>query len=136
MPNKRSKRSKTQQFLCPYCDRRLWRQGSKKHYLFYRDTSEIKDCLNISRKNASLLAASRQGYVDSNSWIEEFFCEKHGRVWMRLSKDREGKLAAVLAKRQDWNRSTHTLNPDTPNPSVSEYTYRMSRRSYYGEIKL
>ena len=136
MPNKRSKRNKTQQFSCPYCDRRLWRQGSQKHYLFYQETSEIKERLHISRKNASFLAANSKGYVDTHSWIEEFFCEKHGRIWMRLHKNSEGKLAAALAKGQDWKRTTHTFNPETPNPSVSEYSYRMSRGSYYGEVKL
>lgn len=136
MPNKRSKRNKTQHFFCPHCDRRLWRPGGQKHYFFYRDPSEIKDHLNISRKKASLLAANPKGYVDSNAWIEEFFCEKHGRLWMCMHRSNEGKLEAVLAKSQDWKRTTHTFNPDTPNPSVSEYSYRMSRRSYYGEVKL
>ncbi len=129
MPNKRSKRKKTQQFDCIYCQQRLWRLGSPKHYLFYTESSEIKQNLNISRKNASFLSAQNSVYIDPNSWIEEFFCEEHGKMWMLVSKKADGQLVAVLPRSNDWNRTTGTINPDMPNPSVSEFSYYMSRRT-------
>ncbi len=128
MPNKRSRRKKVQNFCCTYCERRLWRLGSSKHHLFYREASEIKQHLNIPRKNAIFLAA-KGVYIDHNSWIEEFFCGDHGKMWLLVSKQADGSLAAVLPSHKDWSRTTGTLNPDTPNPSVSEFSYRMSRRT-------
>lgn len=130
MPNRRSKRKKTQHFFCPYCSRRLWRQGSKKYYLAYTEASEIREHFQVSRKQAHLLAATGKGYVDSNAWIEEFFCEQHGTLWMVVNKEVDLTLGARVAKDTDWSRTTHTIDPEISNPSVSEYTRRMSRKAY------
>lgn len=75
------------------------------------------------------MAANSRGYLDTNSWIEEFFCEKHGKVWLRLSKQADGQLQAMLAKSQDWKRTNNTVNPDISNPSVSEFSRRISRKA-------
>jgi hypothetical protein len=96
--------------------------------LFYREVSEIKQNLNISSKNAGFLAA-KGAYIDTNCWIEEFFCGEHGKMWMLVSKQADGTLVAVPPRSNDWNRTTGTINPDNPNPSVSEFSYRMSRRN-------
>lgn len=128
MPNKRSKRNQVHRFCCIYCERRLWRLGSPKHHLFYREVSEIKQHLNISRKNAIFLAA-KGVYVDHNSWIEEFLCGEHGTMWLLVSKKTDGTLVAAPPSSNDWNRTTGTIDPSIPNPSVSEFTYRMSRRA-------
>ena len=135
MPNKRSRRKKTQNFHCPYCSRRLWRTGNKKYYLFYQGISEIKNYLNISRKRAMCLACQNNTYVDRDRWVEEFFCEKHYQLWMVLSRDDKGRISARLASDNDWRRTTGTINPDLPNPSVSQFSYRMSRRAGYPKIK-
>ena len=65
MPNKRSKRKKSQQFDCIYCQQRLWRLGSSKHYLFYTEASEIKQRLNISRKNASFFCLLKTRFIST-----------------------------------------------------------------------
>lgn len=128
MPGKRSQRKKVQHFCCPYCDRRLWRLGSPKHFVFYSTATEIKQNVNMSHKSAAFLA-NRGTYVDSNSWIEEFFCGDHGKLWMKLNKNDEGMLVARLATSNDWQQTTRTIHPDMPNPSVSEFSYRMSRQA-------
>lgn len=128
MPGKRSKRKNVQHFNCPYCDRRLWRLGSPKHFLFYLEASEIQQNVNISRKSAVFLAA-QGAYVDGNSWIEEFFCGDDGKLWMKVNRKTGGTLVATLATSKDWQQTTRTILPDTPNPSVSEFTYRMSRQA-------
>lgn len=128
MPGKRSNRKNKQHFCCPYCDRRLWRSGSPKHFLFYTHASEIQQNLNVTRKNATFLA-NRGTYVDTNSWIEEFFCQDHGTLWMKLTRNCDNQLVSSLATSKDWQQTTRTIHPDMPNPSVSEFTYRMSRNS-------
>jgi len=34
----------------------------------------------------SELLASKGAYVDSGSWIEEFFCGDHGKLWMKVTR--------------------------------------------------
>lgn len=128
MPGKRSNRKDINRFCCPYCDRRLWRLGSPKHFVFYLEASEIQKNVNMPRKSATILA-NQGAYVDRNSWIEDFFCGDHGKFWMKVTKTRSGKLVANIASTNDWQHSTKTIHPNTPNPSVSEFSYRMSRQT-------
>ncbi|MBE9166075.1 hypothetical protein IQ238_00520 [Pleurocapsales cyanobacterium LEGE 06147] len=132
MPNKRSKRKRVQHFFCPLCGMRLWRLGSTKYYLFYQNAAEIRQNLKISAKKASFLATQNSAYIDRNSWIEEFFCTEHGRIWLLLSRQSDGNIVYRPAKKEDWKQTNKTINPTKPNPSVSEFTYRMSRKVYYG----
>jgi hypothetical protein len=134
MPNKRSRRSQKQKFHCPWCQHQLWRLGNPKHYLFYQGISEIKKQFNLSKKNAGFLAAQDFVQVDRRTWLEEFFCKEHGKLWMRLTSRPDGIVVATLAKETDWKRSTRTIDPDCPNPSVSEYSYKMSRRTKAKQI--
>jgi hypothetical protein len=127
MPNKRRKRSQTLKISCPCCEKRLWRIGSQKHFLFYKDKNEIKKELGISNKKATFLAAKTSAFVDRNSWIEEFFCENDGQIWMHISQKLDGKKTATPVKSTDWARTTGTIDPERPNPSVSQYSSRMSR---------
>jgi hypothetical protein len=136
MPNKRSNRKKTQKFQCPYCEARLWRLGSQKYYLFYQGASEIQKHLKLSPKKARFLAAQNPVQVDKDTWLEEFLCQEHGKIWMRLAKKDDQTLASHLADSGDWRRTTKTVHPEIPNPSVSEYSYRLSRRANYTNLNL
>lgn len=127
MAGKRSNRN-VQRFNCPYCERRLWRLGSPKHFLYYLQPSEIQQNVNISRKNAVFLA-NKGIYVDSNSWIEEFLCGDDGKLWLKVNRKSDATLVTTLASSKDWLQTTRTILPDTPNPSVGEFTYRMSRQA-------
>jgi len=128
MSHRRSKRKRSPNFYCARCQQRLWRLGSPKHFLFYQEASDIRVNLKVPRKNALLLAA-KGICVDQKAWIEELFCSEHGKVWMLVRKQDDGTFTTIPAKSQDWERTTKTLDPDLPNPSVSEFTYRMSRRA-------
>lgn len=110
---------------------RLWRLGSPKYHLFYQNAAEIRKNLKISAKKASFLAAQNSAYIDRSSWIEEFFCTEHGRMWLLLSRQSDENILYRPAKREDWEQSNKTVDPTKPNPSVSEFTYRMSRKAYY-----
>lgn len=84
--------------------------------------------MGIPRKKATLLAT--QGtYVNKNSWIEEFFCGEHGSMWLLITRKDGGKLVSEPAIARHWRQTTHTIDPNLPNPSVSEFSYRMSRRA-------
>lgn len=129
MPNKRSRRRKIPHFSCPYCQQRLWRVNSPKYYLFYRNVDEIRQNLQITKKKATFVMKQYSNFVDFNRWIEEFFCPEDGKMWLLISRQKDGSLTQTLAKEQDWQKTSKTIAPHTVNPSVSEYSYRMSRSS-------
>jgi hypothetical protein len=128
MPGKRSNRSKIEQFFCPYCEKRLWRLGGSKHYIFLANVSNplqsLQNPSNLPRK-----ALEEDACIDRNQWIEEFFCSEHSKLWMLVCRTTHNRLTAVLASKTDWQRSTGTPPINFSNPSVSEFTIRMSRRA-------
>ncbi|MDJ0897306.1 MAG: hypothetical protein QNJ55_00730 [Xenococcus sp. MO_188.B8] len=130
MPNKRSKRKVVKRFYCPFCEQRLWRTGTSKYYLYYSGVGEIKENTNLSSKKAKLLANTRTTYIDNNKWIEGFFCSEHGALWLLVSVQ-EKVYEYKLAKQKDWLKTGKTLDPENFNPSVSEFTRRMSRKPQY-----
>ena len=67
--------------------------------------------------------------VDRSTWLEEFFCQVDGKMWLKVSKDLDGTITTQVADQKHWKQSTKTIDPNKPNPSVSEFTYRMSRKS-------
>jgi hypothetical protein len=135
MPGKRSRFKKKQMFSCPHCQQQLWRVGSPKYYLFYQGKAEIQKGFNLSAKNASFLANQQDTCVDLNVWLEEFFCETDGQIWMHLSQNEQKAIASRLATAEDWQRTTKTFDPDKPHSSVSEFTLRMSR-GHYNNLKI
>jgi hypothetical protein len=129
MSNKRRGRNQTQKYYCPHCQRRLWRVGGPKYYLFYDGKLEMQQGLKLSHKTASFLAAQSSTLLDRDIWLEEFFCEEDGKIWMHLSRASCGKLNAKPATREHWKRTTKTPDPERPSSTVSEFTYYMSRQT-------
>lgn len=127
MPNKRSKRKETRKYFCPFCEQRLWRLGDSKHYLFYKNSQEIRENTNISKKKAGLLATQNTTYLDTKKWIEAFCCPEHGMLWILISLHKD-VYEYRIAKEKDWLMTTKTLDPRNANPSVSEFTLKMSRK--------
>ncbi|WP_036477612.1 hypothetical protein [Myxosarcina sp. GI1] len=126
MPNKRSKRKKTEKFFCPYCEDRLWRLGSSKYYLFYENAREIRQQMGISAKKATFLASHHTTYLDTTKWIESFCCSAHGMLWLLIISQKD-VWQYRLAMEKDWLQTSKTVDPRRPNPSVSEFSLRMSR---------
>ena len=127
MPNKRSKRKKIRKYFCPYCEQRLWRLGNTKHYLYYKNANEIKHNTGMTLKKAKLLSLQNSTYLDDNKWIEAFCCSDHGMMWILISVQSDD-YNYQLATRKDWSQTNKTIDPSLSNPSVSEFTLRMSRK--------
>ena len=130
MPNKRSRRQKTRKYFCPYCEERLWRLGNAKYFLYYKNASEIRSNTDISMKKAKLLMLQNSTYLDKNKWIEAFCCFNHGMMWFKVSVQGD-TYEYSLAQEKDWLQTNGTLDPRISNPSVSEFTLRMSRSPRY-----
>lgn len=130
MPNKRSRRNKVQKYYCSFCDERLWRLGTTKYNLFYQDAAEIKQHTGISGRKARLLAIQNSTYLDPNRWIEAFCCSEHGTMWLLVSRTEAG-YEYRQATEADWRKTSKTVDPRLFNPSVSEFSQRMSRKPRY-----
>lgn len=98
MPGKRSKHKKIQRFHCVYCDRRLWSLGNPKHFLCYLGFLEIG-----------------QNVVDASSWIEEFICGEHGKLWMKVTRRTSDTKVVALATSRDWQQTMRRLQPEILN---------------------
>ena len=73
-----------------------------------------------------MLSLQSTTYLDRNKWIESFCCSDHGMMWLLVFvKDKNYEYR--LAKATDWLRTDKTVDPRITNPSVSEFTIRMSR---------
>ena len=131
MANKRSKRKKIKKFYCPYCDLRLWRIGNTKYYVFYKNAAQIRQNKGLSAKKSAFLATQYTPYLDRKRWIEAFCCEEHGKMWLLISASEEGNYQYRIAREKDWLQTDKSPDPRNPNPSVSEFTQRMSRQPLY-----
>jgi hypothetical protein len=128
MPGKRSNRDKVQHFFCPYCEERLWRLGGSKYHLYLPSTSSTQQALQSKSKWIGGSVENKTD-VDPNKWIEAFFCRKHSKLWMLVSRTSHDRLVAVLASKTTWQHSTMPPPIDCSSSSVSEFTLRMSRRA-------
>ena len=66
-------------------------------------------------------------YLDTKRWIEALCCPDHEMLWLLISLQ-EQDYEYRLAKEKDWLKTNKTLDPRISNPSVSEFTLKMSRR--------
>lgn len=130
MTNKRSNRQKTKKYFCPDCEQRLWRLGGSKYHLYYQNAEEIRNNTGITLKKAKLLALQSATYLDQNKWIEAFCCSSHGMMWLLVSVQ-DNNHQYRLARGNDWLHTDKTVDPRITNPSVSEFTLRMSRKPPY-----
>ena len=129
MPNKRSKRGKKKVFNCPICGERLWRLGTTKYYLFYRSPAEIYKHKGISTKKAKFLISQNSTYLDTSRWVEGFHCKHDGNIWLTISL-KDGEYSYHTTKETDWLMTSKTQAPGLSNPSVSDFSLRMSRKPY------
>lgn len=81
----------------------------------------------MSAKKAKLYLAKCKTYLDTKTWVEKLYCEHHGDIWLTIS-ERDGKHQYRSTNPRDWQQTVRTIDPSRSNPSVSDYTMRMSRK--------
>jgi len=121
MPGKRSKHKMFSVSTVPTVSVG-WRLGSPKH-LFYLEHHKSKNMLICRARVQSFWQPKVPTLIiapgSKNSSVES-------KLWMKVKK--AGIIVATLATSRLATNNPHNL-PDTPNPSVSEFTYRMSRQT-------
>jgi hypothetical protein len=129
MSRKRNRAANRLEVHCPNCGVRLWRGCGQKHYIFASNIEQTRELTGATRKKAVLLHTATPTWVDRNRWIEPFFCPDDGQVWIACTRGPDGQISGEVAPPKLWQQTTGTLDPSKPNPSVSEFTYRHSRRA-------
>jgi hypothetical protein len=129
MAERRNRRRKRVLTYCSVCAARLWRINSDRHYLFANSSAEIRQLSGMTRKKAAMFTQQSNTFVDRHRWLEEFFCTDHGPLWLLLEQDADGSINTSVPDPKIWEQTTGTIDPRKPNPSVSEFTFRMSRRA-------
>lgn len=129
MSRNRNRTANRLEIPCPMCGVRLWRGSGQKHYIFASNVEQTRELTGTTRKKAILLHTTTTTWVDRSRWIEPFFCPDDGQIWIACTRDGEGQVTGEVAPPKLWKQTTGTLDPNKPNPSVSEFTYRQSRRA-------
>jgi hypothetical protein len=63
-----------------------------------------------------------------DTWIEEFYCTDHGRMWLQVRRNRDNNSYLTnVPPPSVWKRTAQTIDPDHPNTSVSQFTLQSSR---------
>ena len=79
-------------------------------------------------RKARLVIQAYPVLVLSNEWLEELFCPACGTSgWCHVTRHDRVQHTVRWAPRSLWEQVAH-VDPLVPNPSVSEYTRRESRR--------
>jgi hypothetical protein len=127
MPGKRSYFRRSLKSECPCCGAYLHRINSQKFRLYADKAEDIESELKVSRAKARQMAL--QGPVSlKDTWIEEFYCTDHGRMWLQVRRGQgENGYLTNVPPASVWKRTAQTIDPDHPNTSVSEFTLRNSR---------
>lgn len=100
---------KRKKFYCPCCQRRLWRVGG---YKFYQGQSKRGEALTLISEKDNSLTHSTPSLANQQVWLEEFFCEEDGKIWMYLSKSEEGVLSYQLADQEQWRHTDRVSELD------------------------
>ena len=123
------RRPKRRQLCCPaHPDQRIEGTG-KKYFLHLLSAEELK-ARGMSQKKAQLvIEAYPVVLVLSHEWLEELFCPQCGSSrWCPITKINSVVHSVRWAPRELWEQVAH-VDPLVPNPSVSQFTRRLARRT-------
>lgn len=123
------KRSKRRAIYCPlhgcYLD-----SASQKYKIFADQAGQLQQ-RGMSRRNALMLVANRTAVSLEGEWLEAFWCEQCQQIkWYHVRKCDERSYEISLAPQELWQQATGVISSQG-NPSVSEFTRRISRDVTY-----
>ena len=126
-PSRRNRRPQKRQLLCPaHPEQRITGNG-KKYFLHLLNPEELK-ARGMAHKTAQLVIQAYPVLVLSNEWLEELFCPQCGSSrWCHVIQHNRVEHTVRWAPRDLWQQVAH-VDPNYPNPTVSEFTRRSARR--------
>lgn len=98
-------------------------------FSLFADAAGQLQMRGMGGKTSRLVMATYQPAVPlPGEWIEAFWCpECQRKDWYHVWKTGDRHYEVKLAPRDLWMNATGVVNPHQ-NPSVSEYSFRSSRR--------
>ncbi|MBM5800041.1 MAG: hypothetical protein FJ077_04200 [Cyanobacteria bacterium K_DeepCast_35m_m2_023] len=126
-PRRRGKRQ-CRPLFCPLHPQQLISGQGKKYFLHCLKAEELV-ARGTSHKTARLLIQHYPVLVLSNEWLEQLYCPKCGSSdWFHIAKLADDRFVVRRAPLELWQQVAHVA-PLSPNPSVSDFSRRMSRRT-------
>ena len=117
--------------ICPANPEQRIEGNGKKYFLHLLNPEDLK-ARGMTHKTAQLVIQAHPVLVLSNEWLEELFCPQCGSSrWCYISRIDRVLHHVRWAPRELWQQVAH-VDPTSPNPSVSEYTRRIARRTSIG----
>jgi hypothetical protein len=102
--------------------------NGKKYFLHLLSPEELK-ARGMSARKAQLVIESYPVLVLSHEWLEELFCPLCGcNRWCHVSQIDRVRHVVRWAPRELWQQVAH-VDPLVPNPSVSQFTRTVARRT-------
>ena len=128
--HKQRTRSRKRELFCPkHPDQKITGNG-KKYFLHLLSADELHS-RGIPSTKAKLIINAYPVLVLSNEWLEELFCPLCGQnSWFHVIRNDRVRHSVRIAPRELWMQVAH-VDPCIPNPSVSEFTRRSSKRASY-----
>lgn len=97
----------------------------------YADRPEHLRKHGISRKNASMMIATKTAVALTEEWLEAFWCgDCYETKWYHVHRDNRGNHCVAVATRELWERAQGVISP-YGNPSVGEFSRRHACMSVY-----
>ena len=124
---RRNRRTQGRELFCPKHPEQKIEGNGKKYFLHLLTRQELR-ARGMPDKKAKLVLDAYPVLVLSNEWLEELFCPQCGTSsWCHVVRHDRIKHSVKWAPRDLWMQVAH-VDPLMPNPSVSEFTRRASRR--------
>ena len=126
-PSRRNRRPQKWQLLCPAHPEQRLEGNGKKYFLHLLKPEELK-ARGMPHKTAQLVIQAYPVLVLSNEWLEELFCPQCGSSrWCHVIQHNRVEHSVRWAPQDLWQQVAH-VDPNCPNPTISEYTRRSARR--------
>ncbi len=122
-----NRRVKSRQLFCPKHPEVRIEGNGQKYFLHLLTPEQLRE-RGLSYKKSQLVIKAYPVFVLSNEWLEELFCPKCGTSsWFHIIRHDRVKHSVTFAPKELWMQVAH-VDPVVPNPSVSEFTRKSSRR--------
>ncbi|MFQ3612608.1 MAG: hypothetical protein SNJ68_02690 [Cyanobacteriota bacterium] len=119
------KRSQRRQIFCPIHG--CFLDSVSPKYPLFADSAGQLQVRGMGIKTSRLVMSAYKVVPLVGEWIEEFWCsECQESKWYHIRKIGERNYEVRVAKDDLWQNASKVVNPHQ-NPSVSEYTFRVSR---------
>ena len=121
------RRPRRRQLFCPARPQQRIQGNGRKYHLHLQRVEELLQ-RGVSEKKARQILQAYPVLVLGDEWLEELYCPECGMShWCHVVRHDRIRHTVHWASRELWQQVAH-VDPLVPNPSVSQFSRRASRR--------